>query len=120
MTELHANRKLQQGLLVLYPLLVGLFFVFFQSAFWLLAIGTMLVYCVLWKNLAYVLGSNLLLIALSVLLWVVEADYMRMGSVEKTRDWLPFAYVFYGLFCLLPPLLLVPIRNWLLRREARR
>ncbi|NGZ76979.1 hypothetical protein [Saccharibacillus alkalitolerans] len=118
--KIHENARLQVGLAVLYAVMVGSLFVWTPEAFWIEAVFAMLVYCVLWKNIGYVLLSNLLLLVASVLLWTTEVDYMRMGSVQETRDWLPFAYVFYGLFILLPPLILVPVRNWLTRKERRR
>lgn len=118
--RLYTNRRLQLGLAILYPLLLGLFLTAFSSAFWVTALITMLVYCALWKNIGYVLFSNALLLVMSALLWVTERDYMHMGSVEETREWLPFAYILYGVMCLIPPLILVPLRNFLLRMEDRR
>lgn len=118
--SLHANKRLQLAFTVLYPILIGIFFIWMQSAFWLLAVVTMLVYCALWKNIGYVLLSNLLLLALSIGLWVTEVDYMQMGSVRETRAWLPFAYILYGAFCLIPSILLVPLRNLLIKKDRQR
>ncbi|MDO3410516.1 hypothetical protein QWJ34_12160 [Saccharibacillus sp. CPCC 101409] len=118
--KLYTDKRIQITLMILYPLILGTVFVWVQPAFWALAVVTMLVYCGLWKNLLYMLGSNLLLLAASLLLWAIPADYMQMGSVDKTRDWLPFVYILYTLFAIVPPLILVPVRNLLLRKERRR
>ncbi|MEJ8303971.1 hypothetical protein [Saccharibacillus sacchari] len=118
--KLYADKRFQIGLTVLYPILIGLFFVTMQSAFWLLAVLAMLIYCALWKNIGYVLLSNLLLLLLSIGLWVTDVDYMQMGSVRETRVWLPFSYLLYGAFCLIPPLVLVPLRNLLAKKDRQR
>jgi maltodextrin utilization protein YvdJ len=115
--KMYANKRIQTAFTLLYPVII----------FWLLSIGhtlnswlipaiVTLLFCLLWGNLRYLFVSNMLMWIISVpVWWIIESGKEGQGAVIFAAS-LPFIVLAFVGIVLLPEVLIVTIRNDILKK----
>lgn len=100
---------------LLFPIVIFgvLFFEFSDMGFWIL-IAVLLIFCGVWKDIKNLLFSNILTWLISIpLWWFLVARYKAWGS--EMLAWSPVTFVNYLIFVLAPIILIVLLRNNIIR-----
>ncbi|OBZ15985.1 hypothetical protein [Bacillus sp. FJAT-26390] len=115
--KMYANKRIQTAFTLLYPVII----------FWLLSIGhalnswlipaiVTLLFCFLWGNLRYLFFSNMLMWFIAVpVWWIIESGKEGQGAAIFAAS-LPFIVLVFVVIVLLPEILIVVIRNEIVKK----
>ena len=116
--KFYESKWLQTLFVLLYPVCVlGIKSLSTDTSLWLL-IGVLLIFCGLWKNIKYLLFSNVLLVIAILVWWLFFARNTESG--REMMAWYPIIIFNYLLFILLPEIIVVQGKNILMQYFARR
>lgn len=116
--KLYSSKRLQLTILLLYPLLAFIIMSFGKEIkTWVIPIIMSLVFCFLWKNIRSLLISTLIMWMVSVPLWYfLIAVNKENQSAAIFSSSLPFIIWGFVLVVLVPEIIIILIRNALIRR----
>lgn len=116
--RIYSNKRFQLIITLLYPLLIFLLLSFREEIdTWIVPIGISLVFCFLWKNIRYLMISTLFMWVVTVPLWyfIVEVDKESQFAVLFSSS-LPLVVMQFVVIVLVPEVIIISIRNSLIRR----
>ncbi|MEK3790050.1 MULTISPECIES: hypothetical protein [Paenibacillus] len=120
--RLYSNRAVQIFITLLYPIIA---FVILSNGrmigSWIIPAIIAFLFCLLWRNIGYLMISNVLLWIITIPLWwlLVERSRESQGADIFIAS-LPFIVLAYVFFVLLPEIIIVSLRNSILSTFARR
>lgn len=116
--SLYSNKGLQLTISFLYPLLIFVLLSFRKEIdTWILPMVISLLFCFLWKNIRYLMISTLIMWVVSVPLWyfLIELNRESQSAVVFSSS-LPLIFIQFVIIVLVPEIIIISIRNSLIRR----
>lgn len=116
--SLYSNKKLQLTISFLYPLLIFVLLSFRKEIdTWILPMAISLLFCFLWKNIRYLMISTLIMWVISVPLWyfLIEVNRESQSAVIFSSS-SPLIFILFVFIVLVPEIIIISIRNFLIRR----
>lgn len=117
--NIYKTKWLQIIIMLLFPITIfGVLVINNDAAFWI-GIVVLLLFCALWKNIIYLLCSNLLMLLITIPLWwfLIASRY---PTSQEALAWAPVTFVYYLVFTLFPIIMIVLIRNSVIRYFANK
>lgn len=116
--RLYSNNRIQLAISLLYPLLIFVLLSFREEInTWIVPMGVSLIFCLLWKNVRYLMISTLIMWVVTVPLWyfIIELNKESQSAVIFSSS-LPLVVIQFVIIVLVPEIIIISIRNYLIRK----
>jgi hypothetical protein len=87
---------------------------------WTIPIAVLILFSLLWENLTYLLISNLLTWVVAIPLWLVITEPKEEQTLTIFTASLPFIILLYIGCVLIPEMLIVSAKNYIMKKFTRR
>lgn len=114
--KLYSNKRLQFSIALIYPVLVFLLLSFREEIdTWIIPMIISVVFCLLWKNIRYIMISTLAMWLVAVSLWYFMIEVNREGQFAAIfSSSSPWVAILFVMIVLIPEIIIVSARNYLI------